>query len=602
MSRTRLVRYGTVAAAMALLVAGCGSSSSGGNNNAGPKPKSADNVFNAGTTGIRNVSDKKGGTLNFIADGDCDYWDPARTYYGFCFDMQRLFSRGLMAYNAAPGDAGLNVVPDLATGPGETTNGKDWTYHLKTGIKFEDGSTVTSKNVKYGIERVFAQSVINGGPTYVITFLCPGKINASGGCDSYKGPYTDKDPNHLGLSTIDTPDDNTIVFHLNTVVGDWNYIMALPASTPVPIAYDQSAKGGAHYTNHPYSTGPYKFDAYTPGKSLTLVRNTYWNSGNDPFRKALPDKIVFTVDANDDDIDQRILTNIADVNISGTGVQATAQSKILTTPTLKARADNPVTGATRYLAIESKVAPFDNVHCRRAVQYAVNKVDWQTARGGPIGGGAIATSMLNPTVKGFVQFDAYPDNNGQGDLTKAKDELKQCGKPNGFTTHLATTNNGKGTRVATAVQAALKRVGINVIIDAGNAATYYSQFIGAPAVNRSHDRGLMVAGWGADWPTGYGFFSSLIDGRKILAQGNSNYSETNDPKINQMIDQAVATTDPNKAAQIWGQVDQQLMKEDATLVPMTWDKALVINSTNVTNAYILSSLLGIYDFQAMGHV
>jgi peptide/nickel transport system substrate-binding protein len=112
----------------------------------------------------------------------------------------------------------------------------------------------------------------------------------------------------------------------------------------------------------------------------------------------------------------------------------------------------------------------------------------------------------------------------------------------------------------------------------------------------------MVAGWGADWPTGYGFFSSLIDGRKILPQGNSNYSETKDDTIDTMIDQAVATTDPNKAGEIWGQIDKRLMTEDATLVPMTWDKALVINSKAVTNAYILSSLLGIYDFQAMGHV
>jgi len=131
MRSKRLVRYGTAAAAIALLVAGCGSSSSGGKNpNAGPKPKSADNVFNAGTSGIRNVSTTKGGTLNFIADGDCDYWDPARTYYGFCWDMQRLFSRGLMGYAAAPGDAGLNVVPDLATAAGDSPNGKDWTYHL----------------------------------------------------------------------------------------------------------------------------------------------------------------------------------------------------------------------------------------------------------------------------------------------------------------------------------------------------------------------------------------------------------------------------------------------------------------------------------------
>ena len=108
--------------------------------------------------------------------------------------------------------------------------------------------------------------------------------------------------------------------------------------------------------------------------------------------------------------------------------------------TLKARADNPVTGATRYLAIDQKIKPFDNLQCRIAVQYGVSKVDWQTARGGPIGGGDIATTMLNPDVKGFTKFDLYPDNNGNGDVAKAKDALSKCGKPNGFTTHLATTN------------------------------------------------------------------------------------------------------------------------------------------------------------------
>jgi len=596
------VRYGTAAAAFALLAAGCGGSSSGGSNNGAPKPKTAANVFDAGSNGVRNPSTKTGGTLNFINNGDCDSWDPARTYYGFCWDMQRLITRSLTAYAAAPGAASTKVVPDLATSLGKSPDGKTWTYKIHSGLKFEDGSPVTTKNIKYGIERVFAQSVISGGPTYFITFLCPGGANNSGGCDAYKGPYTDKDPNHLGLSTIDTPDDTTIVFHLTQKVGDWDYIMTLPGSAPVPIAYDQGPKGGAHYTNHPLSTGPYMFQTYTPGKSLTLVRNPNWAKDNDPFRKALVDKIVFTNDSNDDDLDNRILSNIADVNIGGTGVQATAQSKILTNPALKARADNPVTGATRYIAIESKVAPFDNVHCRRAIFYGVSKIDWQTARGGPIGGGAVATSMLPPTIHGYQAFDAYPDQNGAGDIAKAKDELKQCGKPNGFATKMATQNSAKGIRTATAVQAALKRIGVNVTIDSGNPATYYSQFIGAPAVNRQKGFGLMYAGWGADWPTGYGFFSSLIDGRKILAQGNSNYSETNDPKINQMIDQAVAETDADKAGAIWAQVDKQLMTVDATLVPMTWDKALVINSTNVTNAYIESSLLGIYDFQAMGHV
>jgi len=283
------------------------------------------------------------------------------------------------------------------------------------------------------------------------------------------------------------------------------------------------------------------------------------------------------------------------------GVQVATQSKILTNPTLKARADNPVTGATRYVSIDQQVAPFDNLNCRIAVQYAISKVDFQTARGGPIGGGDIATTMLNPDVKGFTKFDLYPDNNGQGDVAKGKEFLGKCGKPNGFTTHLATTNTGKGKAMAAAIQNSLKRIGINVIIDEGDAATYYSQFIGAPAVNKAKDRGLMIAGWGADWPTGYGFFSQIIDGRNIKPQGNTNYQMTNDPKINQMIDEAVGTSDANAAAKIWGEVDKQLMA-GATVVPMTYDKALVITSQNVTNAFILSSMLGIYDFQALGHV
>jgi peptide/nickel transport system substrate-binding protein len=602
MRKRRLVHAAAVASVVALVAAGCGGSSSGGNSNKASGGKPAANVFNAGVNGVRNASTKTGGTLNLIADSDCDYYDPARTYYGHCWDMQRLFSRSLMAYKALPGTGSLDIVPDLAASPGTSPDGgKTWTYKIRTGLKFEDGSPITSKNVKYAIERVFAQSVINGGPTYYITFLCPTALNSSGGCDSYKGPYKDKDPNHLGLSTISTPDDSTIVFHLNQKVGDWNYIMSLPGSTPVPIAYDQSPKGGAKYTFHPISSGPYKFGAYSPGKSLTLVRNSQWQQSTDPFRKALVDKVVFTVDSNDDDIDNRLISNIADVDIAGVGVQVATQSKILTNPTLKARADNPITAATRYLAIESKVAPFTDVNCRIAVQYAVSKVDWQTARGGPIGGGDIATTMLNPGVKGYTKFDLYPDNNGAGDVAKAKEYLQKCGKPNGFTTHLATSSTTKGKNMAAAVQNSLAKVGIKVIIDEGDAATYYSQFIGSPSVNRSKDRGLMIAGWGADWPTGYGFFSSLIDGRKILPQGNSNYSETNDPKINQLIDQAVGTTDANAAAQIWGQVDKQLM-QDATLVPMTYDKALDITSQNVTNAFIMLSMLGCYDYQAMGHV
>jgi peptide/nickel transport system substrate-binding protein len=148
------------------------------------------------------------------------------------------------------------------------------------------------------------------------------------------------------------------------------------------------------------------------------------------------------------------------------------------------------------------------------------------------------------------------------------------------------------------VQAALDRVGITVVIDTADAASYFGQFIGSPSVNRARDFGLMTLAWGADWPTGYGFFAPLVDGRKILAQGNSNSAEIDDPLINTMIDQAAATLDPTAAGKIWANVDRRVMA-DADLVPMTWTKALDITSADVTNSYILASLGG-YDIQALG--
>ena len=79
--------------------------------------------------------------------------------------MVRLYGRTLVTYRSAPGAAGIQLVPDLATSLGKVSdNGLTWTYHLKTGIRFEDGTTVTSQDVKYAIERTYAKDVLPNGP------------------------------------------------------------------------------------------------------------------------------------------------------------------------------------------------------------------------------------------------------------------------------------------------------------------------------------------------------------------------------------------------------------------------------------------------------
>ncbi|HUQ00556.1 MAG TPA: ABC transporter substrate-binding protein [Aeromicrobium sp.] len=582
MSRSHLLRAGAVFAALALGATACG----GSDDKTDDKTETTSSAYNAALDKVVNASDKKGGTLNLVASGDFDSLDPARTYYAYSWNFQRIYQRTLLMFAPKPADEGSQVIPDLATGKGEYTNGgKTVTYHLKDNITFEDGSPITSKDIKYALERSFATDVINGGPGP--SYLAPVIV----GGDKYVGPYKDK----KGLAGIETPDDKTVRVQLSKPFSDFDYLMAMPLSTPVPQAKDT----GARYQFHPVSSGPYKIAQYQPGKLLKLIRNDKWNPDSDPNRKALPDQIVLTEGLQPDDMDNRLLNGTADLEIEGTGLQQTAVAKVLGNPTLKQTADNPDTGFTRYISIQEKVPPFDNIHCRKAVQYAADKVALQFARGGPVAGGDFAGNMMPPTLHAYKKFDMYPSGpDHKGDLAKARDELKQCGKPNGFSTKIATTNKGKGPKVGVALQQGLARVGIKADIIQVDSATYYSGFIGVPDNVHKRGLGLAVAGWGPDFPTEYGFFEVIVDGRAIKKAGNSNYAELNDPEINSLIDQALATTDVSKRDGYWQQVDQKVM-ESADLLPFVADKALNYHTPRLKNVYI-NGAFGMYDYINLG--
>jgi peptide/nickel transport system substrate-binding protein len=568
-----------VLAVLATLAAGCGGG--GGNDKV--------EIGNKGVGGIRNASDVKGGELRIVNTDDVDSLDPARAYYAFVWNLSRFYNRTLVTFDPKPGAEGQKLVPDLATDTGKASNGnRTWTYTLKDGLKFEDGTPITSKDVKYGVERVFAQDVINGGPTYLIDFLQDEK-------NPYKGPYKDKDPNKLGLKAVQTPDDKTIVFNLNKPLPDFPYLLQLPGSGPVPAAKDT----GAQYQNKPVASGPYKIASYLKDKQIKFVRNTNWDPKTDTVRKALPDTITFTAGLSAEDVDARLLAGDADVDAANVGVQIGTQSKVLKDAKLAAQADNPITGFTRYFAINSKVAPLDNIECRKAVIYAANFATLQQGRGGEIGGGDIATQMYPPSLQGYKAYDPYNIKaNKTGQVDKAKAALQKCGKPNGFTMNIATPDVPKGVAVAEALQAALKRVGITTSLSKAAQAKYYADFVGSPAGVHQKKLGIIVAGWGPDFPTPFGFFSSIADPRKILAAGNSNYGEFSDPLAAKAIDEALTKPSVEAAFPQWQTVDKLAM-DDANYLPFVVDKALLYANPRVTNLYVTGGY-GQYDFVNMG--
>src|SRR5262249_20796497 len=154
----RSARLAAVAAAGALVLAACGGgddNSGGGGTSTGAPP-----AFHISTTTIINPSHKPGGTLNLGAGSDAQSWEPGGADYGFVWNLQRLYARTLMGFAPDPKKA-ATVVPDLATAPGEASaDFKTFKYTLRDGVKFDDGSPITTKDIKYALERAYATDVI----------------------------------------------------------------------------------------------------------------------------------------------------------------------------------------------------------------------------------------------------------------------------------------------------------------------------------------------------------------------------------------------------------------------------------------------------------
>jgi peptide/nickel transport system substrate-binding protein len=584
MKKTKPLAILALGVALSTGLAACGgsskSTSSGGGGGAG---------YGAAIDNVIDVSSTKGGTLRLADSDDFDSPDPGNTYYAWVQNFDRLYSRSLTTFKPAAGKDSLTVVPDLAEQLGTSPDGgKTWTFKIRKGVKYDDGTVVTSKDVKYAVERSNFSDELQLGPKYFKTFLVDNK-------PAYKGPYKDKSPQ--GLKSIETPDDNTIVFHLNQKFADFNYLVQMSETAPVPQAKDTGLK----YANSIVSSGPYKIDSYSQGKSMTLSRNPNWDPATDPIRKALPDRIELQLKQNADDIDNRLLSGALDMDITGVGVQSGTQGKVLGDTARKKNADNPIQGFLRFMSINVHVKPFDNVHCRMAVQYATDKVAAQAAYGGPIAGGDIATTMIPPTVNGYRKFDLYPSGaDGHGDLAKAKQELAACGQPNGFSTKLtARSDRPKEVAEAQGIQQGLAKVGIKTEIKTFPAGDYFNKYVGAPKYVHDNGIGLMLMAWAADWPTGFGFLQQIVDGRAIKPSGGNNLSEENNPAVNAAFDAGIGNTDDAARTKAWGDIDEMVMK-DAVNVPLIYAKAVLYRPPNVKNVGITFGYGGMYDYLNMG--
>ncbi|MFJ6842566.1 ABC transporter substrate-binding protein [Streptomyces griseoluteus] len=519
----------------------------------------------------------KGGTLTVLnAEAQTDF-DPARLYTSGGGNVPSLVFRTLTTRNRENGAAGAKVVPDLATDTGRPNKDATvWTYTLKEGLKYEDGTPITSADIKYGIERSFAPE-LSGGAPYLRDWL-------SGAAD-YQGPYKDK----KGLSAITTPDARTIVFHLNKPEGEFPFLATQTQFTPVPKSKDTGTK----YEQHPVSSGPYRVvKNQNDGERVLLERNPHW-SGDDE-RKAYPDKVDVRSGLDSSVINQRLAASqgadkaavTTDTNLGPAELARVSGDK-----SLAARVGTGHFGYTNYIAFNPKVKPFDDPKVRQAISYAVDRSSVINAAGGSALAEPATTFLPDQKSFGYAPHDLFPAGRS-GNAAKAKELLKEAGHPNGLTVTLTHSNSKDfetSPEIATALQDALKKAGITVKLQGLEDNDYRDKIHSIRT-----EPGFFLAHWGADWPSGGPFLAPIFDGRQIVKDGaNFNSGLLDDKSVNTEIDAINKLTDLNAAAARWGALDKKIAGQ-ALVVPLFHPVYKRLYGSDVKNI-VISDWTGVLD-------
>jgi peptide/nickel transport system substrate-binding protein len=534
-----------LAATAALVLSGCG---------ANEKDNSTSSTPTAG---------KPGGTLYILSDRSTNTFDPAKSQ-SLAITTQGLVNRRLTTWDAQPGKV-TKPVPDLATDTGKASDGgKTWTYTLKDGLKFSDGSPITAADVKWGIERSFAPA-FSGGLGYHKTLL-------EGGA-AYRGPFEGKE-----LDSIATPDAKTLVFHLARAYGDWPWVVSTPAFAPVP-----KGKGAeANYGEHPVASGPYQVKSYQAGVQITLTRNTNWSKATDQVRTALPNEIDFQLGQQSTVISKRLIDDSGNDRFAITvPFVAPAQlAQLQGNADAKKRLVTSKSGAVAYLALNVQRGPLTNVKVRQAFEYAVDKSAFQTATAGSAAlAGDAASTLITPGIAGRQDYNLYQAP-ATGDPAKAKQLLTDAGFPNGIDNlTLLVSNANDEAEKAQAIQASLARANIKVTIKALDDDAYYEA-----ATGNNPDYDVVLTSWQPDFPSPNANIQPLF-GSSEIGNGGYNISRYNNTKVDQDIVQAQSTVDPTESGKQWAAIDKEIM-QDAPVVPLIYTRNSFLHGSAVTNFFV----------------
>ena len=562
-------RITAVAATVMLAAVACGSPSSNSGskgdsgNLGGAQVKATDPTAKGPAPDVDGA--KKGGTITILSDVTPDTFDPSAIYYTDGNQIAKLYMRALTQYRLDGPDHKPVLVPDLAEDLGtKSADGLTWTFKLKQGIKYMDGTPVHAADFAYAIKRSFAHDLYDAGPTYQMQFFKDG--------DKYKGPYGAGGADYKG---VETPDDHTLVIHLAKKFDDLPYYAAFPMFTPIPQAKDTQK----NYEQKPMATGPYMVQSYQPGSELKLVKNPNWDPNTDPVRHQYVDGFDFKFSQDLIKVQRQVLASSgpdADaLNYSNLDVsllpEVKDQSQLI-------KGDSP---CTIMYTMDTRKIPMD---VRKLIAKAHPYDGWRKVAGLNPTDDPPASTILPPAVPGFDKYE-LPGLNGTGKgaeddaiAAEVKSELAKIGKSNFELSWYYSIDDKISTQVTQFRKQMFEKAGFKVRA-IGVPKAKIRTFTGDQ--NAPVNIGKTPTGWCSDWPSGTSWFPVLFRSDAI-ALGNS-VGQLQDKALDAEID-AVSAKDPNEQVKEWKNVDKDILEKYLPVLPLYYSKSNFPVGKNIGHA------------------
>lgn len=526
-----------------------------------------------GSGGTSSGSDR----LVVLALGDVDSLDPGVTNSQFGYMINQATQRTLFAYR--PGYRG--AVPDLATSPAHITDGgRTISVSLRTDVRFSPpvGREIVAADFKYALERSFRPGVGNG---YAITYF--GDLVGARQYIAGRRAHIDG---------IETPSRHRLVLRFTRAVGAIAAkAMALPISAPVPPEYARplDRANRSRYGLQPVATGPFmlrrlgkRVTGYRAGQQIILVRNPNWSAATD-FRRPHVNEIEVREGFAPALASRRIL--VGHGMLSGDFL---VPPQMIERRRHDARLASVPSGGVAYVALNTRVAPFNRLPVRRAVAAILNREQMRAAFGG-VTAGLIATHFLPPKMAGFAEAGGQAGprldfvENPRGDAALAARYMRQAGfrsrRWHGRRLLVVASGDPPTARVAQVVQRALEPLGIKTrLLLLSTEMT--SKYCGAVPTDAAI---CADAGWLAEFDDPQTMLDAPFNGASIEPVGNPNLSLFNDERINRAIRRASQLVKPSSRAAAWGAIDK-LITGQVPAIPWLWSNSINLRSSDVRAA------------------